>query len=77
MDLAQPIAGDAAWAAIRRHASDHAYRHAVETVRNRYRIVGNPMLLPNTLREAMARRGLTLREAMIRIAEDDGLHGHR
>lgn len=77
VDLSKPIAGDAAWRAIRAHASDAAYRRAVETVRSRYQLVGNPMLLSNTLRETMARSGLTFREAMLRVAEDDGLHGVR
>ena len=77
VDLAQPIRSDADWARIRNHAADARYQKAVATVRARYRIVGNPMLLPNTLRETMSRAGLTFREAMIRVSEDDGLHGHR
>jgi hypothetical protein len=73
VDLSRPIAGDVHWRAIRAHVSDAAYQRAVETVRNRYQIVGNPMPLPNTLRETMARAGLTFREAMLRVAENDGL----
>jgi hypothetical protein len=73
VDLSRPITGDAHWRAIRAHVSDAAYQRAVETVRKRYQIVGNPMLLPNTLRETMARSGLTFREAMLRVAKDDGL----
>ncbi len=77
VDLSRPISGDAAWKAIRAHASDAAYRRAVETVRLRYQIVSNPMLLPNTLREVMQRSGMTFREAMLRVAESDGVGGHR
>jgi hypothetical protein len=77
VDLSQPIAGKVAWAAIRRHAGDVAYRRAVETLRLRYQVVTNPMLLSNTLHETMRRGGLTFREAVLRVAEDDGLHGHR
>lgn len=75
VDLSRPIVGDAAWEAIRAHAADAAYRRAVETVRLRYQLVGNQMLLPNTIKEVMGRAGLSFREAMLRIAEDDGL-GH-
>jgi hypothetical protein len=77
VDLAKPITGDAAWAAIRSHARDAAYRRAVETLRLRYQVVSNPMLLSNTLQETMRRAGLNFREAVLRVAEDDGLHGHR
>lgn len=73
VDLSQPIAGTRAWRAIAAHAPDPAYRRAVETVRLRYRIIGDPMLLPRTLEETMRRAGLTFREAMIRVALDDGL----
>ncbi|MBX6374667.1 MAG: hypothetical protein IRZ13_10595 [Acetobacteraceae bacterium] len=73
VELSRPIAGDAHWRAIRAHAGDAAYQRAVETVRLRYQVVGNPMLLSNTLRETMARSGLSFREAMIRVAENDGL----
>jgi hypothetical protein len=76
VDLSKPIAGDAHWRAIRAHARDAAYQLAVDSVRNRYRFVGNPMLLSNTLQETMTRYGLPFREAMLRVAEDDGL-GHR
>lgn len=77
VDLSRPIATDAQWARIRRHASDPAYQRAVETIRLRYRLVTNPMLLPNTLYETMRHAGLNFREAVLRVAEDDGLHGHR
>jgi hypothetical protein len=77
VDLSKPIAGDAAWQAIYAHAQDAAYRRAVETLRLRYQVVGNPMLLSNTLKATMQRAGLTFREAVLRVAEDDGLHGHR
>ncbi len=73
VDLSKPITGDAAWRALRAHATDAAYRRAVETVRLRYQLVSNPMLLPNTLREVMDRTGLSFREAMLRVAEDDGV----
>ena len=73
VDLSQPIAGEAQWRAIRAHARDAAYRRAVETVRNRYQVVANPMLLPNTLLTTMERQGIDFHEAMIRVAEDDGL----
>lgn len=73
VDLTKPIIGEAHWRAIRAHASDAAYQRAVETVRLRYQLVGNPMLLSSTLRETMARSGLSFREAMLRVAEDDGL----
>ncbi|GGG22201.1 hypothetical protein GCM10010964_07950 [Caldovatus sediminis] len=73
VDLSEPIVSEAQWRAIRDHASDPAYRRAVEAVRLRYQLAGNPMLLPNTLRETMARSGLGFREAMLRVAEDDGL----
>jgi hypothetical protein len=77
VDLAKPIAGEAAWRALRAHATDTAYLRAVETLRLRYQVVGDPMLLPNTLRTTMQRAGLSFREAVLRVAEDDGLHGHR
>lgn len=73
VDLPRPITGEAAWRAIRAYASDSAYRRAVETVRLRYQLVGNQMLLPNTLREVMERGGRDFREAMLRVAEDDGV----
>jgi hypothetical protein len=77
VDLSRPIAGEAAWARIRAHAADAAYQRAVETLRLRYQVVGNPMLLSNTLTATMQRAGLSFREAVLRVAEDDGLHGHR
>lgn len=77
VDLSTPILGDAAWGALRAHASDAAYLRAVETLRLRYQMVSNPMLLSNTLRQTMQRAGFTFREAVLRVAEDDGLHGHR
>jgi hypothetical protein len=77
VDLRRPIDTEEAWAAMRNHAADAAYRRAVDLIRGRYRLVGNPMLLPNTLKEAMGRAGLSFREAVIRVAQDDGLHGHR
>jgi predicted permease len=73
VDLSQPIRGDADWQAIRTHARDAAYRQAVETVRNRYQIVTNPMLLSNTLKTTMNRWGLSFRDAVIRVAENDDL----
>ncbi|MFN3450474.1 MAG: hypothetical protein ACK44F_17395 [Roseococcus sp.] len=72
VDLSRPITGEAAWRAIRAYASDAAYRRAVETVRLRYQVVGNQMLLPNTLREVMERGGRDFREAVLCVAEDDG-----
>ena len=77
IDLGHPIRTAEHWNAIRSYANDAAYRRAVETLRLRYRVVSNPMLLSNTLRETMGRAGLSFREAVIRVAEDDGLHGHR
>ncbi|MGG5889814.1 hypothetical protein ACLF3G_21995 [Falsiroseomonas sp. HC035] len=71
--LLKPIKSDADWRAIQVHARDAAYRRAVETVRNRYQLVGNPMLLPNTLRTTMDRWDISFRDAMIRVANDDGL----
>ena len=73
VDLTKPIQGDATWRAIRAVSRDAAYQRAVETVRNRYQIVANPMLLPNTLRTTMDNRSMDFREAMIQVAEDDGL----
>jgi hypothetical protein len=73
VDLSQPITSEGQWRAIRAHASDAAYQRAVETVRARYQLASNSMLLSNTLRETAARRGLTFREAMLRVAENDGL----
>ncbi len=73
VDLFQPITSEAQWRAIRAHASDAAYQRAVEAVRSRYQLASNPMLLSNTLRETATRRGLTFREAMLRVAENDGL----
>jgi hypothetical protein len=73
VDLTRPIQGEAAWRGVAAASSDAAYRRAVETARNRYAVVSNPMLLPNTLRTAMERRELDFREAMIRVAEDDDL----
>ena len=72
VDLSRPIAGEAAWRAIRNHAGDGPYLAAVETVRSRYQMAGNPMLLPDALREVMGRSGLGFREAMLRVAKDDG-----
>lgn len=77
VDLARPITGETAWKAMRTHAKDVAYRQAVETLRLRYQLVGNQMLLPNTLREVMARSGVSFREAVIRVAKDDGIGGRR
>ena len=77
VDLSKPITGEAAWKAMRGHAKDAAYRRAVETLRLRYQLVGNQMLLPNTLREIMARFGIGFREAVLRAAEDDGVGGRR
>lgn len=77
VDLSKPITGEAAWKAVRAYASDAAYQRAMETVRLRYQLVGNQMLLPNTLREAMGRSGLNFREAMLRVAEDDGVGRRR
>ena len=73
VDLSQPIKTPQQWSAMRAHASDTAYRRAVETLRLRYQIVSNPMLLSNTLSETMRRGGLSFREAVLRVAEDDGL----
>jgi hypothetical protein len=73
VNLWKPIESAADWKAIRSHAGDAAYQRAVETVRNRYAVVSNPMLLSNTLRTTMERWGLSFREAMLRVAEDDGL----
>jgi len=73
VDLTKPIQGDAAWRAIRAASRDAAYQRAVETVRNRYQIVADPMLLPNTLRTTMEKRSMDFREAMIQVAENDGL----
>ncbi|MGK7871454.1 hypothetical protein [Falsiroseomonas sp. E2-1-a20] len=73
VDLSRALRGDADWRAIRTHARDAAYLRAVETVRNRYQIVNDPMLLSNTLRTTMERWGLSFRDAVIRVAEDDGL----
>ena len=56
---------------------DRRYQLAVDKVQNSYKLVLNPMLLSNTLRETMSRKGLTFREAIIQVADDDGLHGHR
>lgn len=42
-------------------------------MRNRYQVVSNPMLLSNTLRTAMERKGLSFRDAMICVAENDDL----
>lgn len=72
VDLTRPITGEGAWKAMRAHASDAAYGRAIETLRLRYQLVGNQMLLPNTLGEVMARSGCTFREAVLRVAEDDG-----
>lgn len=77
VNLLKPITGEAAWKAVRAHATDAAYRRAAETVRLRYQIVSDPMLLPNTLREVMGRAGMGFREAMIRVADDDGVSGQR
>ena len=77
VDLTQPIASTAQWRAMQSHADDAAYRRAVETLRLRYQLVNNPMLLPNTLRETMSHAGHSFREAVIRVAEDDGLRSRR
>lgn len=77
VDLSKPIRGEAAWKAVRAYAKDTAYQRPAETVRLRYQLVGNQMLLPNALREIMGRSGVDFREAMIRMAEDDGIGGAR
>ena len=73
VDLGRPISDEAAWSRIMAVSRDAQYRRAVETVRARYRVVANPMLLPNALQATMERWDLGFREAMIRVAEDDGL----
>lgn len=73
VDLGAPIEGVFAWRRIRSHARDAEYRRAVETVRNRYAVVSDPMLLPRTLRTTMDRWDIGFRDAMIRVAETDGL----
>ena len=73
VDLNRPISDEAAWSRIQAVSRDAQYRRAVEAVRARYRIVANPMLLPNTLQSTMERWDLEFRDAMIRVAEDDGL----
>jgi hypothetical protein len=77
VDVSKPITGEAAWKPVRAHAKDTAYQRAVETVRLRYQLIGNQMLLPNTLQGAMGRSGLGFHEAMLRVAEGDGLGGRR
>jgi hypothetical protein len=54
------------------YPNDHAYQEAAKTVRNRYRFVGNPMLLSNTLRTTMSQYGLDFRDAMLCVEKDDG-----
>jgi hypothetical protein len=73
IDLSRPIDGAEQWQAIRNHARDAQYRSAVETVRVRYTLVSNPMLLSNTIRTTMSQFGMSFREAMIKVAKDDGL----
>jgi hypothetical protein len=73
VDLSRPISGDDHWRAIRNHARDARYRSAVETVRARYTLLSNPMLLSNTIRTTMSRFGMSFHEAMIEVAKDDGL----
>jgi hypothetical protein len=73
VDLGRPISTSTDWSRVEAVARDTRYRRAVETVRARYRLVANPMLLPNTLRTTMERHDLDFRDAMIRVAEDDGL----
>lgn len=77
VDLSKPISGELSWNAIFLYAQDHRYQRAANTVRLRYQLVANPMLLPNTLREVMQRSDLGFREAMLRVAEDDGIGPHR
>lgn len=77
VDLSKPITGEVAWKAVRAYAKDTAFQRATETVRLRYQLVGNQMLLPNSLREIMERSSVDFREAMIRMAEDDGIGGRR
>lgn len=72
VDLSRPISDEPAWASIRAHAADPAYRRAVEALRGRYQFAP-PMLLANTLRELMERKGLSFREAVLQAAADDGL----
>jgi hypothetical protein len=73
VDLSRPIGSPDQWRAIRNHARDAQYRSAVETVRARYTLVSNPMLLSNTLRTTMSQSGMSFREAVIKVAKDDGL----
>lgn len=72
VDLARPITTEAQWRAIRAHVQDARYRDAVDRVRARYRFA-DPMLLPNALRTTIDKSGLSFREAMIEVAEDDAL----
>lgn len=69
LDLHQPIFGEAAWRAIRTHAEDAHYLHAVEVVRERYGDSGHPMTLPNLLRTTMTEGRVGFREAMLRLAD--------
>lgn len=69
LDLSQPIR-DEAWMALLKLHRDEPFIRAHRELRARYRFVGNPMLLANSIEERMQTHKLSLREAIIRLAED-------
>jgi hypothetical protein len=70
IDLSRAF-GDAEWKALRALRRDVRYRQAVATLKARYSLVSNPLLLPNTLREAMDRLNLRLAEAVLLVSEGE------
>lgn len=70
IDLSRPI-GAAEWGVLGRLRMDARYQRDLGIVRSRYQIVGNPMLLPNTIRETMDSFRVDLAEAISLIAQDE------
>ncbi|WP_421990636.1 hypothetical protein [Roseococcus sp.] len=72
--LTRPF-GETEWKKLGQLRKDSRYREAFSSVRGRYSVVADPMLLPRTLRETMERRRVGLDEALIIIAS--GQEDHR
>lgn len=69
LDLKKPIT-HADWQRLAGRYRDARFLDAHAQLWNRYKYVGNPMLLANTIAERMTTHGLDLHDAIIRVAED-------
>jgi len=69
IDLSRPLAY-ADWARLASQHPDPRFLVAHQALWARYRGVANPMTLANSLAERMETDGITLREAVIRLAEE-------